>query len=197
MRETLTFNRRFDADPRVEDKGGGGEKERSEWTPSGRRYVRHVAAVRLSFRHFRVIRLALLPARCSSPERVLLQRSLLLTKRDEGEEGEGEEVFAQGNVDRRERERESQESGTWVFEVRSTRLTGVDQISEDEIIQGRQRSRQSSFRGRTPPPLPSPPSRALTFSLPPPLSLSLQSASASQFPKLSSIPRLSSWKSSL
>lgn len=33
--------------------------------------------------------------------------------------------------------REEEESGRGTFEVRSTRLTGVDQISEGEIIQGR------------------------------------------------------------
>lgn len=32
-----------------------------------------------------------------------------------------------------------EESGRGTFEVRSTRLTGVDQISEGEIIQGRRR----------------------------------------------------------
>lgn len=34
---------------------------------------------------------------------------------------------------------EEEESGRGTFEVRSTRLTGVDQISEGEIIQGRRR----------------------------------------------------------
>jgi len=38
-----------------------------------------------------------------------------------------------------EEEEKEEESGRGTFEVRSTRLTGVDQISEGEIIQGRRR----------------------------------------------------------
>lgn len=39
----------------------------------------------------------------------------------------------------KKKEEEEEESGRGTFEVRSTRLTGVDQISEGEIIQGRRR----------------------------------------------------------
>ena len=173
--ETLTFNRRSTL---VQISTRGKEKEKREkgtdakWT----RYVRHVAAVRLSFRHFRVIPAmrssSLSFSLCSSPEGVSNDRYVSLQREEEEVRDLAQE---KKSVEKRERgDFESQESGTWVFEVRSTRLTGVDQISEDEIIQGRQRSRQSSFRGRIPPPPPPP--------LPPPdsyfLSLSLSSASA-------------------
>lgn len=181
--ETLTFNRRSTL---VQISTRGKEKEKREkgtdakWT----RYVRHVAAVRLSFRHFRVIPAmrasSLSFSLCSSPKGV----SNVSLQREEEEEEVRDLAQEKKSVEKRERgDFESQESGTWVFEVRSTRLTGVDQISEDEIIQGRQRSRQSSFRGRIPPPPPPP--------LPPPDSyfLSLSLIRLRQFPKLSSISR--------
>lgn len=43
-----------------------------------------------------------------------------------------------------EEEEEEEECGRGTFEVRSTRLTGVDQISEGEIIQGRGRDRDKA-----------------------------------------------------
>lgn len=48
------------------------------------------------------------------------------------------------------REEEEEESGRGTFEVRSTRLTGVDQISEGEIIQGRA---VDEIETKPPPPL--------------------------------------------
>lgn len=60
--------------------------------------------------------------------------------------------MAAATTEEDEDEEEEEESGRGTFEVQSTRLTGVDQISEGEIIQGRRRQ----DRDKAPPPFSSP-----------------------------------------
>lgn len=71
---------------------------------------------------------------------------------------------------------EEEESGRGTFEVQSTRLTGVDQISEGEIIQGRRRQ----DRDKAPPPRFSSPSmNAALFFIPFPSCLVFSSRTSS------------------
>lgn len=116
--ETLTFNRRSTL-VQISTRGyvcsrmeGRGEKEKREkgmdakWT----RYVRHVAAVRLSFRHFRVI-----PAMRAFSPRSFLSLSLSL-RRGQRREEEGAMLFSGGCFERSQRfapfnRREEEEEG--------------------------------------------------------------------------------------